>query len=585
MVERHSQPEPGYRCHPTVCASCEEKTVTAADQAERDRTDRTLGPATAPAASMDDPEIFGPTVYRLDVATAISRGILADYQVIVPQIHDHELHEILAALPGQSPDFDRLRLGAQQAMTLRAITEHDLNRVLVFHSRVRHAEVFARTFATTAGAAPPHLRITDLWTAHVSGRQSPYTRNRLITEFAAHPAAPTRRGRQRPRRALLSNVSVFGEGVDVPAIDAVVFLAPKRSAVAAIQAVGRALRQAPGEGKKATIVIPVYIARGQDTETVLNSSGYRTLWQILQGLRAHDEHFRERLDPALRALLYAAQQGGPEAPERVNEIALVMGLRLLHPDNGSWGMGLDAAVRYLRTFGHLDIPARYTDDRHLPVGLWIDHQRKLHTAGNLPPERITALDAIGMLWKRLANGFARRLPIAASYARAHGHLAVPANYQAGGHHLGRWLSTQRGRRLPAAREGPRRPGPALEPVMVPGLAAHLPPRPHPRRTQPGPARRSPYPRPGRPRALAGAPARQVAAAPPHPAPSVDSHRSRPHRPPLPAPPPHRAPRHRLPHRPARRGRPPHPRRTSQRPLPVCGDQPWPALQPGPLAVR
>ncbi|MBT2543298.1 Helicase associated domain protein [Streptomyces sp. ISL-44] len=229
-----------------------------------------------------------------------------------------------------------------------------------------------------------------------------------------------------------------------------VFLAPKRSAVAAIQAVGRALRQAPGEGKKATIVIPVYIARGQDTETVLNSSGYRTLWQILQGLRAHDEHFRERLDPALRTLLHAAQQGGPDAPERVNEIALVMGLWLLHPDNGSWGMGLDAAVRYLRTFGHLDIPARYTDDRHLPVGLWIDHQRKLHTAGNLPPERITALDAIGMLWKRPANGFARRLPIAASYARTHGHLAVPANYQAGGHHLGRWLSTQRGRCLPAA---------------------------------------------------------------------------------------------------------------------------------------
>ncbi|MCX4970555.1 Helicase associated domain protein [Streptomyces sp. NBC_00654] len=414
-------------------------------------TDRGLGPDTAPAASMDDPKIFGPTVFRLDLPTAISMGILADYEVIVPQINNSELHGILAAIPdGTTADFDRLRLGAKQAMVLRAMNEKKLRSVLVFTSSVRHAEVFARTFATTAAAAPDHLRLANLWTAYVSGRHSPATRRRLIGEFSAHPLAATGRTRARLRRAVMANVNVFREGVDAPAIDAVVFLAPKRSAIAAIQAVGRALRQAPGQGKKATIVVPVYIARGQDVESVLNSSDYRTLWQILQGLRAHDERFRERLEPLLRDLLATVEQPGPDAPERVNEIAMVMGLRMLQPDNGSWGMGLDAAIDYLHTFGHLDIPARYTDDRHRPIGLWITHQRKLHATGNLAPERVEALDHIGMLWKRPANTFDRHLAVATAYARRHGHLAVPTRHAVGGHRLGSWLSAQRHRPLPHA---------------------------------------------------------------------------------------------------------------------------------------
>ncbi|MFE4255366.1 helicase-related protein [Streptomyces sp. NPDC056910] len=67
--------------------------------------------------------------------------------------------------------------------------------------------------------------------------------------------------------AVLSNARVLGEGIDVPAIDAVVFVDPKNSPVDTVQAVGRALRQQPGAGKRATLVVPVYLTPGETPTT------------------------------------------------------------------------------------------------------------------------------------------------------------------------------------------------------------------------------------------------------------------------------------------------------------------------------
>ncbi|RBL84382.1 hypothetical protein DDE05_24215 [Streptomyces cavourensis] len=133
---------------------------------------------------------------------------------------------------------------------LRAIADHDLRRVLVFHNRIAAAHAFARSLPGTASQVTGDLTIPDLWSHAVDSTQKTWQRRHLLKDFDATS-----------RRAVLSNVRVLNEGVDIPAIDAVVFAAARKSVIDAIQSIGRALRQQPGEGKKATLVIPRLPAR------------------------------------------------------------------------------------------------------------------------------------------------------------------------------------------------------------------------------------------------------------------------------------------------------------------------------------
>ncbi|MEU2309415.1 DEAD/DEAH box helicase family protein, partial [Streptomyces misionensis] len=243
---------------------------------------------TEAVASMDDERIFGPVAYRLTLSDAIDLGLLADYQILVPVVTDTDLRDWLATGPGAG--VDGLRLAGRQVAALRAIHDHQLRRILTFHHRVADARAFATTLHETAATLPAGLRPHGLWADWISGRHAPQVRRRLLLEFASHTTPHT--------PAVLSNARVLGEGIDVPAIDAVVFADPKTSPVDTVQAVGRALRQKPGAGKKATLVVPVYLTPGEDPDDLLGADAYTPLWHTIQALRAHDDRLEARLaDP------------------------------------------------------------------------------------------------------------------------------------------------------------------------------------------------------------------------------------------------------------------------------------------------
>lgn len=213
---------------------------------------------------MDDEDLFGPVAYRLTLSDAIDLGLLADYQILVPVVTDEDLRDWLATGPGAG--VDGLRLAGRQVAALRAIHDHKLRRVLTFHHRVADARAFATTLHDTAATLPAHLRPESLWADWISGHHAPQVRRRLLLEFASHTTPDT--------PAVLSNARVLGEGIDVPAIDAVVFADPKNSPVDTVQAVGRALRQQPGAGKKATLVVPVYLTPDEDPDDLLGADAY-----------------------------------------------------------------------------------------------------------------------------------------------------------------------------------------------------------------------------------------------------------------------------------------------------------------------
>ncbi|MFF1263565.1 Helicase associated domain protein [Streptomyces sp. NPDC058321] len=403
---------------------------------------------TEAVASMDDETVFGPVAYQLTLSDAIDLGLLADYQILVPVVTDEDLRDWLATGPGAG--VDGLRLAGRQVAALRAIHDHQLRRILTFHHRVADARAFATTLADTTASLPPDLRPADLWAEWISGSHAPQVRRRLLLEFASHtdPHTP----------AVLSNARVLGEGIDVPAIDAVVFVDPKNSPVDTVQAVGRALRQQPGAGKKATLVVPVYLTPAEDPDDLLSANAYTPLWHTIQALRAHDNRLEARLaDPRTHRPTMPPED--PEAwlrfdrPTQADEVALALSLRVLAPKSAEWRHGLTAARRYHRAHHHLDVLQTYEDATGYPLGRWLTWQRHLHNTGVLDPARTQALERLGIIWNPRQQAFDRGLAHAAAYAARHGHLAAPVDEVHDSYPLGRWLATQRTRasRLTAER--------------------------------------------------------------------------------------------------------------------------------------
>ncbi|MFJ3941719.1 DEAD/DEAH box helicase [Streptomyces parvus] len=391
-------------------------------------------------ASMDDEDLFGPVAYHLNLSDAIDLGLLADYQILVPVVTDADLRDWLAT--GAGAGVDGLHLAGRQVAALRAIHDHKLRRILTFHHRVADARAFATTLTETAAALPEHQRPQGLWADWVSGSHTPQIRRRLLLEFTSHTSPDT--------PAVLSNARVLGEGIDVPDIDAVVFADPKNSPVDTVQAVGRALRQHPGAGKKATLVVPVYLTPDEDPDDLLGADAYTPLWRTIQALRAHDDRLDARLsDPRTHRPTMPPED--PEAwlrfdrPTQANEIALALSLRVLAPKSAEWRRGLTAARRFRHIHHHLDVPQTYEDPTGYPLGRWLTWQRHLHTKGTLDAVRAQALERLGIIWDPRQQAFDRALAHAAAYAARHGHLAAPVDEIHDGFPLGRWLATQRKR--------------------------------------------------------------------------------------------------------------------------------------------
>src|SRR5262249_592390 len=102
-------------------------------------------------------------------------------------------------------------------------------------------------------------------------------------------------------RGLLANARCLAEGVDVPTLDGVAFIDPRRSEVDIVQAVGRAIRKSDDK-TAGTIVIPVFIDTDQEPETALGDSAFKPVWDVIKALRSHDEELGEQLDELRREL-------------------------------------------------------------------------------------------------------------------------------------------------------------------------------------------------------------------------------------------------------------------------------------------
>ncbi|MGW1591909.1 Helicase associated domain protein [Streptomyces sp. NPDC002386] len=381
----------------------------------------------AVANSMDNEQVYGKRVVEYPLARAVEDGRAADYRIVVPTLTDTDLRRRLnLPAPGTTPtgtaaqeatDDGALRTTALHLSVLRAMAEHGLQKVLVYFNLVSDARRFAREL-------PHTLRLLAKTDPHLAPGIDP----RL---FFAH-------GEHTPEQR-----------ADIPSVDAIVFADPTRSVIRCVQALGRALRL-DVSGKTASLIVPVYIPPGADAENIFGTA-YEPVWAIVCALASHDHRILERLPDKANRLPretsdVIARRWHFDFTVHPERIAQAMDLISFDPRDPavsrSRRLGLAAACSYRDQYGHLDVPADYTDPTGYRLGTFITSMRDAAKAGRLDADAdadwIAELDALGMIWDKHDAAWRARLAAAADYHRTHGHLAAPATTP-----VGAWLAEQR----------------------------------------------------------------------------------------------------------------------------------------------
>lgn len=242
-------------------------------------------------ASMDDYSNFGRVVHHLSFAAAIEEGLLCPYQVAVIPVSDEEVHQLIAKHRVVTADGDENLDAASLATQIacaRAMRRFSCRRIVAFQPSIPQSKRFSAQFPTAANLlASDEGPVDPVWVQHVDGAgMRPATRARTLDRFCADEPHEHR---------LLSNVRLLAEGVDIPGIDAVAFIDTRRGQASIIQAVGRAVRRAPGK-TVGTIVLPVVLRLGESFEEALARSEHRPVIDILGALRSHDPEIARSLD-------------------------------------------------------------------------------------------------------------------------------------------------------------------------------------------------------------------------------------------------------------------------------------------------
>ncbi|OII64412.1 helicase [Streptomyces sp. CC53] len=405
------------------------------------------------AASMDDEAIFGPVLYKLSLASAVSRGLLARYQIIVVELQDPVVTpERLRGEDRHSEEVRGQRLGALQAALLRTMSDHGLSTCITFHHRTMEAQAYAEGLKDVAAklhADQPEKYPRRIWADWLCGDHVAERRREVLGGFGSTAL-----------RAVLSNCRVLGEGVDIRAVDAVALLDPKGAPHDIVQAIGRALRQKPGEGKVASLIVPVFLQPGEKPEDMFTSGSYRPLVKVLEGLRAHDEEAVELLaipqEPQKRMVQPSVNIGeepgeGEEesrvllrfsAPRDPVMVADWVSFNVIDTERQDWARGWAKLKAFTEREGHARVPYGHREGA-TPLGQWVAEQRRAYGAGELSGQRVQRLERLGMVWSVADARFQENLEAARAYFDEHWTLCAPRTATALDRPVGQWLANLR----------------------------------------------------------------------------------------------------------------------------------------------
>lgn len=273
---------------------------TAEEQAEQD---------SAKLYGMNNEQYFGKELHVLTFSEAVKAGLLVDYKVIVLSVEESHVSRRLQSLLKDEDNQLKVDDAAKIIGCWKALSKQNLAEELASDAdAMRRAVAFCQVIELTKGSKTHKVSskqissmfqaVVDAYQAsdeeaasyklrceaeHIDGSMNASEKEEKLQWLKAEPAEDTCR--------VLSNVRCLSEGVDVPALDAVLFLTPRNSQVDVVQSVGRVMRNSPGK-QRGYVILPVVIPAGVEAHEALNDNKtYKVVWQVLQALRSHDDRF------------------------------------------------------------------------------------------------------------------------------------------------------------------------------------------------------------------------------------------------------------------------------------------------------
>lgn len=267
--------------------------------------------------SMDDEKLYGREFHRLNFSNAVKNGLLTDYKVLVLTVNEESIPpNILRDVKNgdkKELDYDNTSklIGVINGLSKKIrgddgktweVDPRMMRRAVAFCSQIGKIDPKPGTSKNTALVLPKvseqyneilnnreKAHSVRIQAKHIDGTMNAVARNEIISWLKEEPE-------DKRECRIVSNVRCLSEGVDVPALDAVIFLSSRNSHIDVVQSVGRVMRNfrkgQEDEKKYGYIIIPVVIPPGVSAKDALDSNeAYSVIWEILNALRAHDDHF------------------------------------------------------------------------------------------------------------------------------------------------------------------------------------------------------------------------------------------------------------------------------------------------------
>ncbi|WP_294738537.1 DEAD/DEAH box helicase family protein, partial [uncultured Flavobacterium sp.] len=277
--------------------------MTATPRLYDDNTKSKAAEAEALLCSMDDDTLYGDEIYRIGFGEAVSKNLLTDYKVLILTLNENDVPPAVQKMIADkeskinSDDASKL-IGCINALSKKMLGEmgvtketdpDPMRRAVAFCPSIEASEKITATFNTASEAyiadlpEEKQLGMQNTTSKHIDGSMDATERNELLSWLKDEPDDDECR--------ILTNVRCLSEGVDVPSLDAVLFLSARNSQVDVVQSVGRVMRRAEGKNY-GYIIIPVIVPADVEASKALDDNEhFKVVWTVLNALRAHDDRF------------------------------------------------------------------------------------------------------------------------------------------------------------------------------------------------------------------------------------------------------------------------------------------------------
>ena len=278
--------------------------MTATPRIYGDRAKRKANENLLTIASMDDETKYGPEFHRLGFGQASELGILSPYKVVIFNVDMEQVGiDLDEHLSDESSPINMSNaasmVGCWNGLGKKGASGFDFStdplparRAVAFSNRIDESELFETHFpriveSCISAAGENAENPLQCQVHHVDGTQNALKRANHLAWLRQEPDPGTCR--------ILTNARCLTEGIDVPTLDAILFLHPRRSEIDVVQAVGRVMRKAEGKNF-GYIILPIAQAPNASAEDTLRSSAYKAVWQVINAISAHDDRFEAQIN-------------------------------------------------------------------------------------------------------------------------------------------------------------------------------------------------------------------------------------------------------------------------------------------------